>query len=139
MATGPRLVKDALAALFSADAAFTGVTIFTYTAKTDEITTRNYLVLGDVVGVDEPHTMAGGRLNTYTIECTSSVSQPLPDGTSDRAWELLSTVAGILATGWTVSGNVIDADIGTWEVSERVHPDGGRVADLEFTIEVRDQ
>lgn len=139
MATGPRLVKDAMRTLFAADEAFDGVTIFTYTAKDDEITTRDYLVMGDVTGNDEPHTMGGGRLTTYTIECTSSVTQPLPVGTADRAWTLLSTIASILATGWTVSGNVIDADIGTWEISERVHPNGGRVADIEFTIEVRDE
>lgn len=138
--TSPRAVKVALAALLAAESpAMDGVTIFTYTATADDITTRDYLVLGDVRGTDTPHGMGGSQLSTYTIECEGLVHLSGSDATADRAWAILNTVADIAASQWTVSGTVIDAQMEDWEITETVYPSGGRQAGYTFTIRVRDE
>ncbi len=136
--TGPRVVKAALVTLLEADNAFTDVTIYTYTVDTDSIKTREWLVLGDVKGGTEWNAMGGKTLSEYTIECVSSVHQPAPNATADRGWAILDALAEVLASGWTVSGNALDAEIDTFELSETIHADGGRRVDIEFTIKVRD-
>ena len=136
--TGPRVVKAALTTLLEADGAFTGVTIYTYTADLDSIKTREWLILGDVKGGTEPNTMGGGTLSEYTIECSTTVHQPDADATADRGWAILDAVSEILASGWTVSGNVLDAEIGEFELSETIYAGGGRSVAVEFEIKVRD-
>lgn len=135
--TGPRAVKAALKTLLNANGDLTDVTIFTYTAKGEELV-REYIVLGDVEGSIEALTMGGNTLSEYTIECESMIHQPAADDAQDRAWTMLDAVASVLASGWTVSGNVIDAELDTWSLEETVKDDGNRRVDVEFTIKVRD-
>lgn len=136
--TGPRVVKAALAVLLEAKGALSGVTIYTYTVTDESRNTREYLILGNVEGTAEPNTMGGSVLSDYVISCQFAVNQPTVDGTADRGWAILDAVAEVLASDWTISGNVLDADLETFELNETVDADGGRRVDVEFTIRIRD-
>ncbi len=137
--TGPRVVKAALATLFAADAAFNGVTIYTYTVDLGSVKTREWLVLGNVAGTVE-HYAAGGskQLTKYDIEGSFSIHQPAPNDSADRAWALLETMMSVVGPNWTVSGNTLNTYFADYTIDETIHPDGGRRVDVEFTIKVED-
>ena len=138
MATGPRLVKAELATLLSAKPALSGVNVYTYTATEGNITTRDYIILGNVTGRSEPDGMGGAQLVTYTVECETSVSQPGAADTSDRGWAILNAVAEVLASDWKVNDAVLDAQLSDFEIEETVDAESGRRVDIEFKIEIRD-
>lgn len=137
MTTSPRSVKAALATLLNADADLTDVTFHTSTASVTDLI-PDWVVLGNVEGNDDPYTMGGGQLSTYTIECEGRFKSATADAAFDRAWEVKDAIAQVVATAHTVSSNVLDAQVGRWEIAESIDPDDGRVAGLEFSITVRD-
>jgi len=136
--TSPRAVKAALKTLLEAKPALSGVTIYTYTEKLERIKTREYVILGNISGGVEPETMGGNTLTSYTIDCEFQIHLPAPDDAADRAWAILDAVAEVLASDWTVNGNVLDTDLATFEIEETVKDDGGLVVLVEFTIDVED-
>ena len=135
--TGPRVVKAALKTLLVAKPALSGVKVFTYSAKQEELG-REYVIMGNVDADVEPNAMGFSTLSEYTIECLSVVHQPEPDDTADRGWAILDAVAEVLIANYTASGNVLDANLTKWTIDETVDPDGGRRATITFDIGVRD-
>lgn len=135
--TSPRTVKTALATLFNADDDLTDVTFHTSNAAITDLT-PDYVVLGDVDGRDEPFAMSGKQRTIYRITCSSRFKSATADAAFDKAWTVKDAIAAVLATGWTVSGNTLDAQLGDWEINETYDADDGRVAALEFEIVIQD-
>ena len=135
-ATSPRAVKEALKTLIEAQVA----TVTVYTAnQTQEAIDRDHLVLGDVNGSSDPSTMGGSVLYEYTIEGSAMLHLPAKTDAQDKAWQLLSAVADVIASGWTVTGNTMDADLTQWSIEESADPAGrGWQQHVEFEIRIRD-
>lgn len=137
MTTSPRTVKTAMATLFNADADLTSVTFHTSVKPLTDLT-PDYVVLGNIEGDDSAYHMGSGQLSTYTIECSAMLRSATADAAFDRAWEVKDAIAQVLAANHTVTSNVLDAQLGRWEINEGIDPNDGRLVALEFQIEVRD-
>ena len=124
--------------LLAAKPAAAGVEMFTYTATLDNLTTREHVIFGDIEGTIAPFAMGGRTVANYTISCVSMLHQPAADDAADRAWAILNAVAEVLASDWTISGNVLDANLASFTISEGVKDQGGRRVDVEFVIAVED-
>lgn len=134
-ATSPRLVKEALKTLIETE---TSVTVYTATQSLDAID-RDHLVLGDIQGTSDPNTMGGSVLYEYSIDGSALLHMPSKPDAQDKAWQLLGAVADVIAAGWTVSGNTLDADLTEWGIEETVDSNGrGWQQQVEFTIRIRD-
>ncbi len=137
MTTSPRTVKTALAALFNANGSLTNVT-FHDTAVPEDKLLPEYIVLGNLSASVEPFAMGGTVLHEYDIECEGKLKAAVGTVAFDRAWTVLDAIITVVAANETVSGNVLDVNVTEWEIVEGIDPNDGRVAALEFTIQVKD-